>query len=169
MKIYFKFLDGLGWIMEKILIILMIAMVGVVFGNIIFRFAGRSLRWADELARLIFVWIAFIGIYIGFRRNVHPSFTLLVKGINNKSALAGKLFKLLIQVAILLFLVVIIYGGYLYIEQAWIQTTAVLRISVGWKYMAAPIGGVLLMLEVVRNIMLLFIKDKAEFEQKMFK
>lgn len=155
--------------MEKILIILMIAMVGVVFGNIIFRFAGRSLRWADELARLIFVWIAFIGIYIGFRRNVHPSFTLLVKGINNKSALAGKLFKLLIQVAILLFLVVIIYGGYLYIEQAWIQTTAVLRISVGWKYMAAPIGGVLLMLEVVRNIMLLFIKDKAEFEQKMFK
>ena len=155
--------------MEKILIILMIAMVGVVFGNIIFRFAGRSLRWADELARLIFVWIAFIGMYIGFRRNVHPSFTLLVKGINNKSALAGKLFKLLIQVAILLFLVVIIYGGYLYIEQAWIQTTAVLRISVGWKYMAAPIGGVLLMLEVVRNIMLLFIKDKAEFEQKMFK
>jgi len=155
--------------MEKILIILMIAMVGVVFGNIIFRFAGRPLRWADEIARLIFVWIAFIGMYIGFRRNVHPSFTLLVKGINNKSALAGKLFKLLIQVAILLFLVVIIYGGYLYIEQAWIQTTAVLRISVGWKYMAAPIGGVLLMLEVVRNIMLLFIKDKAEFEQKMFK
>ena len=155
--------------MEKILIILMVAMVGVVFANIIFRYAGRSLRWADEVARLIFVWIAFIGMYIGFRRKVHPSFTLLVKGINNKIALAGKLFKLLIQLAILFFLVVIIYGGYLYIQQAWIQTTAVLRISVGWKYMAAPIGGVLLMLEVLRNIMLLFVKDKAEFEQKMFK
>ncbi|WP_159429931.1 TRAP transporter small permease [Halarsenatibacter silvermanii] len=155
--------------MEKLLIILMIAMVGVVFANIVLRFVGRPIRWADEVARLVFVWIAFIGMYVGFRRKVHPSFTLLVKIINNKSTKAGKFFKLLIQLSIFFFLAIITYGGYLYIDQAWIQTTAVLRISVGWKYMAAPVGGILMLLEVLRNIMLLFTKEKAEFGQKMFK
>ena len=153
--------------MEKILIILMIVMVGVVFANIVLRYAGRSLRWAEEVSRLVFVWIAFIGMYIGFRRKVHPSFSLLVKAVNDKNTTAGKFFKMIIQLSILVFLFIVVYGGYLYIERAWVQTTAVLRISVGWKYMAAPFGGILMTLEVIRNIMLIFKKEEVEFKQKM--
>jgi len=153
--------------MDKILIVLLALMVGVVFINVVTRYLGSPIRWADEVARLTFVWIAFIGMYIGYKRKSHPSFSLLVKSINKRNKTAGKIFHLIIHFSVMFFLFIIIYGGYLYIERAWVQTTAVLRISVGWKYMAAPVGCFLMFLEAIKNILLVFRKEKVEFKQKL--
>jgi TRAP-type C4-dicarboxylate transport system permease small subunit len=67
-----------------------------------------------------------------------------------------------IHLLVLAFLVIVLYGGIVYINLAKIQTTAVLRLSVGWMYAAAPVAMFLMILETFRKFFLLTRADNAQ-------
>lgn len=151
-ELYNNILKRIDKIVTYILVLLMIILVGTVFLNIIVRYFGFSFLWSDGVSRLIFVWLSFFGIYIGYRNNQHPSFSMIVNFIYKKNKTSGKVMKIIIQISVLAFLYVLVYGGFLYIKSANIQKIAVLNISVGWKYSAGPIVGILMVLEAFRKI-----------------
>lgn len=66
-----KIIDILNKIEEWFLIILMCAISVVVIMQVIWRKAGASLSWSEELARYLMVWISFVGASYGFRFGVH--------------------------------------------------------------------------------------------------
>jgi len=152
MELYNEFLKKLDKFIIYIAILLMIILVGTIFSNIIVRYFGFSFLWSDGVARLIFVWLAFCGIYIGYRNNNHPSFSMIVNFAQEKNKIVGKIMRLIINFSVLGFLYVLIYGGWQYISGASIQRIAVLKISVGWKYAAGPVIGVFMALETIRKI-----------------
>lgn len=64
---------------EDICLVVMFAlMVIFIFLQIIMRFVvGHSLVWSEELGKFIFVWLSWLGISIGERRNEHIKITLV--------------------------------------------------------------------------------------------
>lgn len=62
-----------GWkTIELIISILIVLMVGIVSIQVINRyFLNNPLPWTEELARILFVWITFLGALLGLRTNAH--------------------------------------------------------------------------------------------------
>ncbi len=162
MRRYYTIVDAIARGVSRLLVVLLVALVSVVFGNIVLRYLGRSIRWSDEVARLLFVWVSFMGMFVGYNEGAHPSFNQIVTMVSNKSAGGGRSMLLLIHVLVIVFLVIVLYGGTIYIGHARIQTTAVLRMSVGWMYAAAPVSVALMLMEAIKKILLLFDTKQAK-------
>ena len=51
--------------------ILIICLVLLVFVNVVFRWFGISVFWSEEITKLLFIWITFIGAIVVFQKNKH--------------------------------------------------------------------------------------------------
>lgn len=57
----------------------LVAMVGLVFGNVVLRYAfNSSITVSEELSRWLFVWITFLGAIIALRERAHLGTDILV-------------------------------------------------------------------------------------------
>ena len=68
----------------------MLAIAGVMYAGVIWRYLfGDPLGWSDEIARLLFVWLAFVGAAIGVKRRLHASVSVLSSRLPKSSFDAG--------------------------------------------------------------------------------
>ncbi|HEV8225530.1 MAG TPA: TRAP transporter small permease subunit, partial [Methylomirabilota bacterium] len=57
---------------EGLLLVMMVVLCADVFLGVFSRYVLRStFTWYDEIARLLFVWIVFLGAAVGVRRSGH--------------------------------------------------------------------------------------------------
>ncbi|MFC7062163.1 TRAP transporter small permease [Halobacillus seohaensis] len=140
---------------EVLLVILSITMVSVIFLQVVMRVSGNSLSWSEELGRYAFIWLVYIGISYGVKKQRHIKvdvMLLLLKG-------RGKL--ILAMIANLLFLAfsifVVIYG-YDIANQllGFGQDSPALHIPMGAVYMATPIGFGLAAIRLIQNLYVQF-------------
>lgn len=76
-------------ILEGILVILLAGMTGMVFVNVVMRYAFSSgIDVSEELARYCFVWVSFIGAVVTFREGAHLGVETFVARLSR----AGRLF-----------------------------------------------------------------------------
>lgn len=69
------------WLMALALAI----MVVLVFGNVVLRYAFDSgLAWAEEVARLMFVWLIFLGAILALRHHAHIGVEMLQQRLSPK-------------------------------------------------------------------------------------
>src|SRR3954463_13383839 len=69
----------LGALVEIPVAILVAAEIGILFAGVVARFAlHQPLIWSDELASILFLWLAMLGAVVAFRRNEHMRMTALV-------------------------------------------------------------------------------------------
>ena len=67
-------------LLEFLVVILMLAMVAMVFGNVFLRYAFNSgITISDEMSRYCFVWLTYIGAMIAMREGGHLGVDTLVK------------------------------------------------------------------------------------------
>ncbi|MFR6348159.1 MAG: TRAP transporter small permease [Enterocloster aldenensis] len=73
-----KLVSGLHKLEEYSLILCLTVMGIILFVQIIMRTVfSAPLKWAEELARYLQIWITFLGIGYGIRRGSHIGMTLL--------------------------------------------------------------------------------------------
>lgn len=77
-------MKGLAQLVTKSLNILIVVslslMAACVFGNVIMRYFFKSgLTWAEELSRLFFMWLIFLGSIVAFKENAHLGVDTVVK------------------------------------------------------------------------------------------
>src|ERR1700753_83514 len=61
--------------------ILVVAEIGVLFAGVVARYAlHQPLIWSDELASVLFLWLAMLGAAVAFRRGEHMRMTAVVAG-----------------------------------------------------------------------------------------
>src|SRR5215217_5362497 len=59
--------------------ILVAAEIAILFAGVVSRYVlHRPLVWSDELASILFLWLAMLGAVIAFRRNEHMRMTAIV-------------------------------------------------------------------------------------------
>jgi len=142
-----SFIDKL----EEILLVSMFAlMVLIIFIQVIMRYVfNNSLSWSEELGKFLFVWLSWIGISIGERRNEHIKITMLVDKL---PPFAKKICDILAELIVIVICAVTTYYGItLVISQAAVHYAGI-KISMAWGYLAVVIGCSLMILRSIISI-----------------
>src|SRR5262245_20919124 len=123
---------------------MMVVLCADVFLGVFSRYVLRStFTWYDEIARLLFVWMVFLGAAVGVRQAGHFRLHLLVDrfppGLRRAAEIVGVL-------AIMLFGAVLIQQGWRLVELGQFRQTPVMGPSKRYIYASMPAGGVLIIL-----------------------
>lgn len=114
-------------------------MVVVVSLQVIFRyFINVSLDWADELARLTFVWVAFLGVPHGAKIGAHVGIDSVAKLLPPNGL--AHVFRVCCVAAAAL-MVVVSWQAVVIARETWDQLMPVLDFSTGWFYIAIVVCG----------------------------
>jgi TRAP-type transport system small permease protein len=77
----------LTFIMEQLIAALLVALIVSVSANVVGRsLLNHSLPWADELARMLFIWLIFVGAAAAFLRFEHIAVDILVRRLKPRAA-----------------------------------------------------------------------------------
>jgi TRAP-type C4-dicarboxylate transport system permease small subunit len=132
-------------VLKNALVILMVALVAAVSWQVISRYGFASpSSWTEEVARFLLIWIGVLGAAWAFRTGVHLGLDVLPKKLTGKSALALKLFILLVVAGFSV--AVLIIGGGSLVVLTWElkQYSAVLGLPIAFVYSVIPTTGILI-------------------------
>ncbi len=72
---------GLEALLEWVVILLMVTLTVIVMVAVLFRFAGDSLTWYDEVAAILLSWITYYGAALAALKRRHIGFDTVLLGI----------------------------------------------------------------------------------------
>src|SRR5258705_2382166 len=123
---------------------MMVALCADVFLGVFSRYViGSTFTWYDEIARLLFVWIVFLGAAVGVRRTAHFRLHLLVDRLPAGVRRVADVFGVLVLMG---FGLVLIQQGWKLVELGQFQRTPVMGLSKQYVYLSWPSAGALLIL-----------------------
>ncbi|MGK9169252.1 TRAP transporter large permease subunit [Inquilinus limosus] len=149
-----------GALVEAPVALLVLAEVGVLLAGVVCRYLlHEPLIWSDELASILFLWLAMLGSVVALRRGEHMRMTAVI------GFLAPRPRAFLDVVAIaagLGFLVLVIEPAYEFAaDEVWVTTPA-LEITNSWRAAALPVGmGLMILVGLVRLIRVAGWRDAA--------
>lgn len=128
----------LGAAIDGVAAVLVVVEVAVLLAGVIARFVLHSpLIWSDELASILFVWLAMLGAVCALRRGEHMRMTALVTSL---SPPRRALIEAIGVAACLAFLLIAAWPAWEYASEEFVVTTPALGISNGWRALALPVG-----------------------------
>jgi tripartite ATP-independent transporter DctM subunit len=117
---------------------LVVAEIVILFAAVVSRYGLHSpLIWSDELASILFLWLAMLGAAVAFRRSEHMRMTAVVASA--KPAMRAYL-DVVATCAALAFLLLIAWPSYEYAYEESFITTPALQILNAWRAAALPVG-----------------------------
>ncbi|WP_213954376.1 TRAP transporter large permease subunit [Variovorax sp. dw_954] len=133
----------LGHLTEIPAALLVLAEICVLFAGVTSRYLFHTpIIWADELASLLFLWLAMFGAAVAFRRGSHMRMTAFVDKASPGTRSRLDLFAV---VAALAYLVLIAHPAYEFAVDEMMVTLPAMDISNVWRAAAIPVGVVLIM------------------------
>src|SRR5271166_2782468 len=132
----------LGACVEIAAAVLVAVEIVILFAGVVARYAfDRPLVWSDELAAILFLWLAMLGAVIAFRRDEHMRMTAVVGML---PVPMRALLETFATGASLAFLLLIAPPGYEYAREEAFVTTPALEITNAWRAAALPVGTTLM-------------------------
>jgi len=129
---------SLGMLVEIPAALLVVAEIVILFAGVVARYGlHQPLIWSDELASILFLWLAMLGAAVAFRRAEHMRMTAVVASA--KPAMRAYL-DLVATCAALAFLLLIAWPSYEYAYEESFITTPALQIPNIWRAAALPVG-----------------------------
>jgi TRAP-type C4-dicarboxylate transport system permease small subunit len=139
--------------LEVLLALSIVAVFIEVLTEVAFRYLLHlPVPWGAEVSQTLLVWITFLGAALALFRGEHMAINLLLDRIS--SARVRKTFEIAGDLAILAFLVIGIFGGYQVVVRTWSMQTTALQIPAGILYLAFPLGCLIMVPVVIRNLYL---------------
>ncbi|MCC5883027.1 MAG: TRAP transporter small permease [Halomonas sp.] len=103
-------------LMEHVIATILVALIVSVSANVLGRaLLNRSLPWADELARMLFIWLIFVGAAAAFARYEHIAVDFLVRRLKPRAAYSLYLLQHLIIATLMS---IMVWGGYLVMSRS---------------------------------------------------
>lgn len=81
MNLYARFRKGFERLLESIVIVLMATLTAIVLVAVIYRKAGVSLSWYDEIASVLLAWLTYYGAALAAIHREHIGFSGLIKAM----------------------------------------------------------------------------------------
>ena len=116
--------------LTAVIVALLAAMVVLVFGNVVLRYAANSgITVSEELSRWFFVWMSFLGAAIGLRERAHLGTDLLIGRLSRQ----GKRACLVVAQLLMLWVTWLIFEGSLAQTRiSWDVEAPVSELSMAW-------------------------------------
>jgi len=125
-------------------------MVGLVFGNVVARYAFNSaITWAEEVARFLFVWLTFVGASFGLMKGLHLGMDMVVARFSPRTR---SLIEVVNGFIILAFLGVWVVGGVHLIQANLDYMSPATGFSMGLVYLIGPLAAVLMGIEALSRL-----------------
>ena len=141
------FLDIVNKVVRVVTIIVLSVVTVMISTEVVLRYCfGSTLYITEEFTRYMMVWMVFLGSSLAVRENCHNRVELFV------NMFPGRVRAWLNLTACLLFaffLVFLIYQGCVALPYQFEQIIPTLNISMFWFYLALPVGGVLMFLNLL--------------------
>ncbi|MBC7731523.1 MAG: TRAP transporter large permease subunit [Bacteriovorax sp.] len=118
--------------------LLVAAEIGVLLAGVIARYVFHNpLIWSDELASILFLWLAMLGSAVAFERGDHMRMTAVVSKLQPQTR---AFLDVVATAAALAFLVLILPHAWEYAVEEAVMTTPALEISNSWRVAAMVVG-----------------------------
>jgi TRAP-type transport system small permease protein len=128
--------------LEYLCATLLIVIVLVVFANVIGRyFLHAPLRWSDEVAQYMFLWLSYLGALAALIRGRHYSVPNLVQMLPR---IPRTVVKTLSDLIVLVILLVLVWFGWQLVDRLSFQTSLTLGVPVYYAYIALPLTAALM-------------------------
>ncbi|MFH1955231.1 MAG: TRAP transporter small permease [Pseudomonadota bacterium] len=122
----------------------------ILFMTVLFRYVlHMPLGWTEELSRLLFMWIAFLGAALCAANEGHTRFELFAKRLKPKPRI---ILDILCSVLILVITVVFVIAGFQGLKGISFERFVILDITYGWGYIALPVAAVLILIYYLRHL-----------------
>ena len=130
-----------------VLIVLLLAMAIIIFSNVVLRYtSGDSIIWAEEVARHLMIWVAFLGAGLALRFGGHVAIDNLHRAVSTRMA---QLLRTLVVVGLSLFFIFMAVASSDYVWRTRFQSTAATDIPISFIYAAMPVGFVLMLVHLL--------------------
>jgi TRAP-type C4-dicarboxylate transport system permease small subunit len=124
-----------------------LAVTVVLFAGVVWRYVFVDpLSWTDEIARVLFVWLSFLGAAVGIKRGIHSAVNVFEARLSLRWQKAAALF----AVAVMAVMAgVLVYTGTLETIVSTKEVLPVTSLSRAWQFGAVPISGLLMLIYLV--------------------
>lgn len=157
-----KLIDHYCRALSALMVISLLLMVVMVFGNVVMRYGFNSgLTLSEELSRWLFVWMTFMGAVVALNERAHLGTDSLIVRL----PVAGQKLCLGATFVAMLFICWLIFKGSL--EQTkinWDSTSAVMETSMGYFYGSGVVFAVLAAPVLLLNLFRLLTGQMADSE-----
>lgn len=122
-------------------------MVAVIVASVVGRYVvGTPISWAEQVAKYLMIWAAFLGASLGVKEGAHVAVAILVDALPRTLRLICSALSLSLTVA---FLSVTAWQGVLFgIKVSEHRDPLVWEMSMAWVYAAIPVGAVLMLVQL---------------------
>ncbi|WP_405098456.1 TRAP transporter small permease [Oceanobacillus sp. FSL H7-0719] len=152
-----KALKQIKRILDQLLLISALTLLAVMIIIIIYQVFSRQIfsttpSWSEEVSRLLFIWVSFLGIAYGFKEKLHIALGLIVGKFPSK---VQDFFDYLAKILVIFLGIIMLYFGTSFTILMSDNLMPGTGLSSSWQYAVIPITGFYITLY---GISLLFIK-----------
>ncbi len=138
-----------GQIVEHVSVALVVALGIVVFLQVFNRYVLKApLTWSEELAMLLFQWVAFLGSAVGVKRMSHFGIDLIVRRL---PVHLRRAIRFIIPLLIGVVAFIMAFEGLRLLQFTKNEMYTALRLSHAWAYAAIPVSGLLSLFYLLRH------------------
>ena len=124
---------------------------GILLAGVVARYVfNRPLTWSDELASILFLWLAMLGAVIALRRGEHMRLTTIVNGLAPRSR---AFVETLTGCIVVLFVGALLQPAYEHFDDQWVVTTPALEWPDGVRVAAIGVGALLMLLIALARLL----------------
>jgi TRAP-type C4-dicarboxylate transport system permease small subunit len=140
--------------------LMMIAMVLIIFTNVVLRYVFNSgLMWSEEVALLLAVWFIFIAMSLGVKQNLHINISIIPEGkLPPKLSRALDIIKSLV---ILVLALTMLLDGWKLVGFTMRSIMPATQWPAGLLYAILPVSAVIMIYESIMDILGIDTKDAA--------
>jgi len=139
--------------------LLVVAEICVLFTGVLARYVFHApLVWTDELASILFLWLAMLGAVIALQRSEHMRLTAVVAKF---SPTGQARMEALASAAVATFLLMVVPSAWDYASDQWFIETPALGIHDTYRSVAILVGSLLMVITALTRLLRLSLKDAA--------
>ncbi len=133
-----RIVGALERVADALLIVLFLLIFALVLAQVVCRYLLNSpLVWSEELARLLFVWVAMLAWSLASRRRSHIAVAYFADLLPVRARL---LLAIAVQAAVAFFCLLLVQHGWTLTLRNIDLPTVTLGISYAWVYGVVPVG-----------------------------
>ena len=144
-----KLSDGVNTVAEYFVALCLGLMSVVVFAQVVLRQTTGSLLWSEELARYLMIYMVYIGSSIGVKYGTHIAVEFVM---GRCPAGVQKVVAVIVDLLMLAAFAILCYYGMKIVTLTMMQKSPAMRVKMGYVYFSMVLGGVLMFLHCLNNM-----------------